>query len=272
MMIIIGIAGAIFILIVAQVLAQLLASLMVAVHVPAFAGNIAAGVFYLLFACLFLKFFSEKALKLELTELGMPRFGIRIKWLVTGLILPISLILIYLIFPGDFSFPGMDVTQALETVCAGVFFTGLAAGFVEEMVFRGFIMHLLDKKAGRKIAVIVPSILFGAVHVIGMDFKPVSILQVLAAGTFVGIMFSLITLEQDSVWDSAVVHALWNICLLGGFISIGESEDVYSIVTYVLKTKSFVITGGEFGVEASVIAIVGYIVVSFAAYQKSAKV
>jgi len=36
-------------------------------------------------------------------------------------------------------------------------------------------------------------------------------------------------------------------------------------VTYVLEPRSFLLTGGEFGVEASVIAAAGYCAVSFIA-------
>lgn len=45
----------------------------------------------------------------------------------------------------------------------------------------------------------VPSVLFGLVHVIGMDFSLGSCLLVILAGTMVGIMFSLIEIESGSV-------------------------------------------------------------------------
>lgn len=37
-------------------------------------------------------------------------------------------------------------------------------------------MSLLDKKIGRKAAVLIPSLLFGLVHIIGMDFSILSCL------------------------------------------------------------------------------------------------
>ena len=98
-----------------------------------------------------------------------------------------------------------------------------------------------------------------------MDFSPVSCLLVLSAGTMVGIMFSLIALEGGSVWNSGLVHALWNILMIGGILSIGEAPDPYSVMTYVLNTRNFLLTGGEFGVEASAIAAAGYCAVSLLA-------
>lgn len=128
-------------------------------------------------------------------------------------------------------------------------------------------MNLLDAKVGRKTAILIPSLLFGAVHIIGMDFSVLSCLQVLVAGTFVGIMFSLIALEQHSVWNSAIVHVVWNTVILGGVLYIGETPDELYIYSYILKTKLFAITGGEFGIESSIIAILGYIIVAMIAYK-----
>lgn len=261
-----GIAGSLLVLIISQILAQLLASLFAVINIPIFICNAAAGILYAVFAYFLLKLYAEKILRMELSDLGIPKPGLKTKWIIIALILPLSITGIYFLLPGDLQKSGMDLPEAIATVCAGLFFTGLAAGIVEEMVFRGFIMNLLDKKIGRKAAIIIPSLLFGLVHIIGMDFSLLSCLQVLVAGTFVGIMFSFIALEQRSIWNSAIVHALWNIVILGGFLSIGESIDQYSVFTYVLKTGSFAITGGDFGIESSVIAICGYIAVAFIAY------
>ena len=48
--------------------------------------------------------------------------------------------------------------------------------------------------------------------------------------------------------------------------SIGEEADSYSVLSYVLDSKAFAITGGEFGVESSVIALIAYIVVAVFAF------
>lgn len=65
-----------------------------------------------------------------------------------------------------------------------------------------------------------------------------------------------------SVWNSGIVHTIWNIVIIGGGLAIGEKADEYSVMTYVLNTKSFIITGGEFGIESSIISLMGYIIVA----------
>ena len=85
--------------------------------------------------------------------------------------------------------------------------------------------------------------LFGIVHVLGQDFSIGSCLLVIIAGTMVGVMFSMIAIESGSVWNSGIVHAIWNIVIIGGGLAIGEKMDPYSVMTYVLDSKVFAITG-----------------------------
>ena len=119
-------------------------------------------------------------------------------------------------------------------------------------------MSAIEKRYNKKVAIIVPSVLFGFVHIIGMGFNVLSCALVVLAGTMVGIMFSLIASETKSIWNSAIVHALWNIITSGGILRIGIEFDAYSLFSYVLDSKSFLLTGGEFGMESSIIAVMGY--------------
>ena len=72
----------------------------------------------------------------------------------------------------------------------------------------------------------------------------------------------MIEIESGSVWNSAIIHAIWNIVIIGGGLSIGEKTDQYSIMTYVLESKSFGVTGGEFGIESSIISLLGYTIIA----------
>lgn len=261
-----GALGAIIILIITQVFAQLVASLFVLVKVPEGICNIIAGIFYAGLTFALLRLFSKKILKINLDNLGMPRFVIKAKWIVVGVVLPLTVTAVYLFFfSGKYVSSGMNRNQIFLTLSAGIAFTGIAAGFVEEMVFRGVVLNLLKEKWNIKVAVLIPSVLFGLIHIIGMDFSIISSLLVLIAGTMVGIMFSMIAIESGSVWNSGIVHSLWNIIIIGGGLSISGKPDEYSVMTYVLDSKAFVFTGGEFGIESSIIALSGYVIVTLAA-------
>ena len=261
-----GSLGAIVTLMIVQAFAQFVASLLVLINVPAGICNILAGVIYVGVTYILLKLFAEKLLTIKTEELGMPGFSLKAVWIAAAILLPAVVKAIYLVlFSGEYVSSGMNNGQIFETLSAGIVFTGIAAGFVEEMVFRGIILHLIKARWNMTAAVLVPSVLFGCLHIIGMDFSIVSCLMVLIAGTMVGIMFSMIAIESGSVWNSGIVHAMWNIIIIGGGLAVNQSADKYSVMTYVLQSKSFVLTGGEFGIEASIVSLSGYIVVMFVA-------
>lgn len=262
-----GSIAAILVLLVSQVVAQLLASVLVIIKIPTGICNIVAGVLYFVFTYFLLKVLMSKILKLNMADYGFAKIGLKFKWCLIAIVLPLIVTGVYLLFfQGKFVPSDMNGNQIFTTLSAGIVFMGIAAGFVEEMVFRGVILNLLKERWNIWIAVIVPSVLFGLVHVIGMDFSLGSCLLVILAGTMVGIMFSLIEIESGSVWNNGLVHAIWNIVIIGGGLSIGEEADSYSVMSYVLDSKAFAITGGEFGIESSVIALIAYIVVAVFAF------
>ena len=257
---------AIVILAIAQIFAQLVASLFVLIKVSTGICNILAGIIYVVLAYVLLKLFAEKIYKIKMENLGMSKFSIQTKWIIAAILLPVIVKAIYIfLFSGEYIFAGMNINEIFSTLSAGIVFTGIAAGFVEEMIFRGLILNLLKSRWNTLVAVLVPSVLFGFVHILGMNFSIGSCLLVLLAGTVVGIMFSMIAIESGSVWNSGIVHAIWNIVIIGGGLSINQTADEYSVVTYVLKSKSFAFTGGEFGIESSVVSLLGYIVVTLIA-------
>ena len=248
------------ILIAAQMASQLIGSVFVIFGLPEFICNIVAGILYIVFAYGLTAVLCKKYLKDDMCNYRIPKFKIDIKWLIVAIALPFLVVGFYLLFmDGSFVVNDIDMISKLTLLSAHIFFVGFGAGIVEEMVFRGIMMNTIEKRFSKKTAIIVPSLLFGVVHILGMDFDFLSCVLVIVAGTMVGIMFSLIAAETNSVWNSAIVHAIWNI-VVGG-IWIGTEFDEYSLFSYVLESKSFVLTGGDFGIESSIVAVIGYCVV-----------
>lgn len=136
--------------------------------------------------------------------------------------------------------------------------TCITASVTEEMVFRGFIMKLIEAKANRVCAVIIPSVGFAAFHLVGLKTDIPGVVQLMIAGTSVGIMFSLICYQSGSVVSSAVVHGLWNLIVIGGILDISTNPSERSVFTYTIAADSQLLTGGPFGIEASLPAVFGY--------------
>ncbi|MDE6024967.1 MAG: CPBP family intramembrane metalloprotease, partial [Lachnospiraceae bacterium] len=206
--VIIGSIVAIFVLVFSQIGGELVAS---GIHLTGISigfCNIIAGIIYILLSYFLLNILVSKFLK---TDIRILRFTVNVKWLIVAIVLPVIVKGIFLLLPGEFVSSGMDKNQIFTTLSAGIVFTGIAAGLVEEMVFRGVIMSFIRERWNTKIAILVPSVLFASVHLIGMNFSVLSCILVLVAGTMVGIMFSMIAMESDSVWNSGIVHSIWNI-------------------------------------------------------------
>ena len=263
--VILGIVLAIVVLIIAQNLALNLCEIPLILGVPVPVCNILAGILYVVFTYMGVKILCAKFLKISMAEIRIPKFQIKAFWLLAAILMPILVLLISILSGGKWQSNTFDTETVLATITSAAAFYGLAAGIVEEIVFRGVIMGCLEKRFGKVIAVIVPSVLFGALHMIGSSLDIISIVQLLIAGSIVGILFSLVAIESNSIWNNAVIHSIWNMAIVGGILHIGSSADSDSMYNFVLDHKSFLLSGGDFGIEASIISIAIYLLFCIAA-------
>lgn len=262
---VLSIMFSIIILLIAQTIASVFSSALLIFNVPDFICNAVDGIIYAVLGFYMIKLLCEKYLKEDMGNYCIPHFSLKRKWVIIAIALPLFVSASYMLFSGSFEKNSFDTSQKLAILTLGIFVIGFASGIVEEIVFRGIIMNVIAKKFNRTTAIVVPSLLFGLLHIINRRFDLVSYVLVIFAGTMVGVMFSLIALESKSVWNSAIVHAFWNIIIIGGILNIGTAFDENSLYSYVLDTELFVWTGGEFGIEASAISVVGYCFVSMVA-------
>ncbi|MBU5426756.1 CPBP family intramembrane metalloprotease [Tissierella pigra] len=256
----------ILILIVSQIVANLIGSIAYVTAIPDWIGNIIFGIVYVLLTYFLLRILCTKFLKSFLENYGMGRPKLKLVWLISAVLLPSIVSVALLCMPGELISNSVSLSKGTNIITAALFYYGIGAGVVEEMVFRGIVMHTLERRWNKVVAILIPSMAFGLLHLIGREMNFVSILLLFVAGTSVGIMFSLITYESGSVWYSAIIHGIWNCIMIGGVLNIGPTYDSEAIFSYVLKSKSIIITGGDFGIEASIVSIVGYILFSLLAF------
>lgn len=263
------VAGGIFLSIVCLVIAQLaaigLGKIVAKIGIPNAVANIFTGVISIALILINLKILIEKVLKSNLNEYRIYPTNMKLKYVGIGFLMVILVTILLIITGAEFKIG--NATNKLEIITGSVFFFGIATGIAEESIFRGVILGVLEKKLNRKWAILIPSVVFGGLHIIGRQLDIISIIQLMVAGTFVGVLFSLITIESNSIWNSAIVHSIWNIVFIGKIINIGISENSDSIYNIVLLSKNLLITGGNFGVEASLPAIAIYIIFSLIVYK-----
>lgn len=256
---------ALLLLVVSQYLAFNIGLLLTKAGLSAMIGNIMIAMLYVGFTYLGIQLLYKKFLHLDASFLRMPDMRkkniFRAVWVVTAVFMPILAVFGFLFLGGDWYRVDIEPEQMKALITGTIFFYGFAAGAVEEMIFRGVIMGMLEQRIGRVKAVLLPSILFAVVHMVGSSFDVMSMLQLLVSGSLVGILLSLIAMESGSIWNSALVHGIWNMVMAGGILHIGKAIDSQALYNWVLNTDETLWTGGEFGAEASLIAITVYLLV-----------
>ncbi len=112
----------------------------------------------------------------------------------------------------------------------------LCVGFIEEMLFRGFLFKTLCED-NIKVAILVSSLTFGFGHIInllrGAEFLP-TLLQICYA-TALGFLFTTLFYKGKSLWICIIAHSIMNV--LSGYNVIGT--DTYrTIISLILCVVS----------------------------------
>ncbi|MEO0418927.1 MAG: CPBP family intramembrane glutamic endopeptidase [Pseudomonadota bacterium] len=135
----------------------------------------------------------------------------------------------------------------LEFAMAG----GLVAGFVEEVLFRGVIFRWIEELAGSWAALLVSGGLFGLAHIANDNATVFSSVAIaVEAGLLLGAAYML----TRSLWLAIGIHAGWNLTQGLVFDVSVSGFEVNGIVDAELSGPDL-LTGGAFGLEASVIAL-----------------
>jgi hypothetical protein len=150
--------------------------------------------------------------------------------------------------------------DALSTVALAIGIN-LGAAAVEEIVFRGLafqaIEQLFSRGRGTWIALTVTALCFGGVHMLNPGATLWSGLAIaIEAGVLLGAAFAW----RRNLWFVIGIHFAWN-TLEGLFgIAISGHRDPGLLLT--IATGPAAITGGAFGVEASIVPVLMSIAIS----------
>ena len=107
----------------------------------------------------------------------------------------------------------------------------LFIGFLEEVIFRGFLFKALSRKSIRS-ALIISSVTFGMGHIVnllnGADFLP-TLLQIGYASA-IGFLFTVLFIKTKSLWPGIIAHAFINATSLFAVEGNGSVQLVSSLV------------------------------------------
>lgn len=165
-----------------------------------------------------------------------------------GLLLAIVLLGIeslILYFTGHLTFTGINF-QPVDLLSGFIIMVVVAVG--EEAVFRGYILHNLMHSMNRWIALAITSLLFALFHAGNPNITILALVNIFLSGFVMGLNY----VYTGNLWFAILFHFSWNF-FLGPVLGYEVSGLPLSSLLEQEIEGAWWITGGDFGLEGSVI-------------------
>ena len=140
--------------------------------------------------------------------------------------------------------------DVLRLVSQLLFF--LPAAAAEEIVFRGILFRRMDRRWGTLVALVVSALLFGFLHITNQN---ATVWSSFAIAIEAGLLLAAAYKYADNLWLPIGIHWAWNWTQgpLFGFAVSGM--DTSSFLAPSIEGP-MLLTGGEFGAEGSLVAVI----------------
>jgi uncharacterized protein len=128
----------------------------------------------------------------------------------------------------------------------------LSVAMLEELLFRGVLLRITEEVCGTTVAIVVSAVLFGLAHAANPGATPFTIF---ALTVDLGILLSLAYVLTRNIWLAVGIHMTWN--FMQGFVvgtEVSGSREPSNLFTTSM-TGPDLLTGGNFGIEGSLISI-----------------
>lgn len=128
---------------------------------------------------------------------------------------------------------------------------GIVPALIEEVLFRGILFRWIEEFGGSWAALVMTSALFGLAHILNPGATWFSSFAVaVEAGLLLGGAYML----TRTLWMPIGLHAAWNFTQ-GGIFGVPVSGNVSHGLVHATLSGPALLSGGAFGLEASVIAL-----------------
>ena len=144
------------------------------------------------------------------------------------------------------------IGQHPASVLLPVLAISITSGVTEEIMLRGVFFRLVESWLGSWIALVLSAALFGALH---LGNPNASLLAGSAIALEAGIMLAALYMLTRRLWAAIGLHAAWNFSQ-GGIYGIAVSGFKQDGLLIPRISGSDLLTGGSFGAEASLPAII----------------
>lgn len=208
----------------------------------------------ILFTWLFVKFVEKRSFK-TLGFLSGNVFKKYSKGFILGVLLQIASFLLIWMFidvkstagriQPNFLYPSLTVLAAL------IFF--IIQGASEEIVFRGWFMQTIGWRHWPWLGFLLSMIFFVLAHSPNAGYNVLPYLNLVLVSTFL----SIYILKEKNLWGVCGIHTGWNWTMgnvLG--LSVSGNEKLGDSVFNLSLNGNEILTGGKFGIEASIIVTI----------------
>lgn len=128
----------------------------------------------------------------------------------------------------------------------------LIAAVTEEVLMRGVLFRIVEQSLGSWIALALSAAIFGALHA----FNPgATVVSSVAIALEAGVLLAAVYMLTRQLWTVIGLHAGWNFTEGGLFGASVSGGDAHGMLASRFHGPDF-LTGGAFGPEASVVAVV----------------
>jgi membrane protease YdiL (CAAX protease family) len=194
------------------------------------------------------RFYVRRIEKRQPTELATPFMA---RELGTGLLF--GAVLVALTFAvlaalGAYQFGGVNAPSVMMLVPLAEL---VLVGMAEEMMFRGVIFGVTERSLGTKPAIVISALVFSLAH---LPNAGVSVLAVAVLAAY-GVMQAALYMKTRRLWACIGTHIGWNYCLSQVFSSTVSGHAATDGLLRGELVGNAMLTGGAFGVEGSLIAL-----------------
>ena len=207
---------------------------------------VVSAVMILLYAT-FVRLFEKKPAK----DIALSRFPAEAgKGLVIGALFMAAVVLVMMVF-GLYRISSVGTDEPLSIISAFFLFLYVAVG--EEILFRGVLFRWIDEKWGFFAALLISSLLFGALHIGQPGATWWSSLAIaIEAGLLLGVAYKY----SGTLWLPVGIHWAWNFVQGNVFGFQVSGGDAGNSLIHASVSGPDLLTGGPFGAEASIITVV----------------
>lgn len=145
----------------------------------------------------------------------------------------------------------VSAVNALQSIVPWLFI-GIISGTFEELLMRGILFRIMEESLGTWIAIALSALVFGALH---LSNPNATLWAGLAIAIEAGIMLAAAYVCTRRLWLPIGIHIAWNF-VQGGIFGVSVSGVESKGLLESTLHGPVLLSGGEFGVETSIFAVI----------------